>query len=429
MEHHVIEETYPIAFRKSDASKLGTHLKNRHSVVLIGMKRVGISNFLRFFLHHKDIVKSYIRDGKEHLFIPVDLNDLVEREIFPFWRLTFKRILDAVFDTESSEEFKKDIEHLFLDSIQSQDLFLTIDGIRKTVDRIITQGIVPTIFFIRFDRIKDAVTPEFFSNLQGLQDASYHKLSYVFTSFRGLNHLSPDVFSKASLSVFSQNQYIQPAKKEDILIVYKTIKQKYNLQILPQTEKELLRLVDGYIQYLQLALIFMHERKSFVKDEKELFDEFSKDERICLQSEELWESLTAEEQEVLVKIASQKKVSAEDKQTAAYIFDTGMAADRRIFSPLFESYIKPKEGKNNSEQAADFTKKELLLFQFLQANKNEVCEREKIIEYVWPEEEALGVSDWAIDRLVARVRNKLKSQKSEFEIQTVKTRGYKLVSS
>lgn len=429
MEHHVIEETYPVEFRKSDASKLGAHLKNRHSVVLIGMKRVGISNFLRFFLNHKDIVSSYIKDGKEHLFIPVDLNDLVEREIFPFWRLTFKRILDAVFDTDSSEDFKKDIEHLFLDSIQSQDLFLTIDGIRKTIDRIITQGIVPTIFFIRFDRIKDAVTPEFFSNLQGLQDASYHKLSYVFTSFRGLNHLSPDVFSKASLSVFSQNQYIQPAKKEDISVVYKTIKQKYNLQVSLQIEKELLRLVDGYIQYLQLSLIFMHEPHPFLKDDKEFFDLLSKDERICLQSEELWESLSSEEQEVLVKIATQKKVTSQDKQTATYIFDTGMVVDKRIFSPLFESYIKPKEGKNNSEQASDFTKKELLLYQFLQANKNEVCEREKIIEYVWPEEEALGVSDWAIDRLVARVRNKLKSQKSEFEIQTVKTRGYKLVSS
>jgi DNA-binding winged helix-turn-helix (wHTH) protein len=47
---------------------------------------------------------------------------------------------------------------------------------------------------------------------------------------------------------------------------------------------------------------------------------------------------------------------------------------------------------------------------------------------VWPEVEELGVSDWAIDRLVARVRNKLKLQKSGFEIQTIKTRGYKLIS-
>jgi len=48
---------------------------------------------------------------------------------------------------------------------------------------------------------------------------------------------------------------------------------------------------------------------------------------------------------------------------------------------------------------------------------------------VWPEVEGLGVSDWAIDRLVARVRSKLKKQKSKVRIVTVKTRGYKLIKS
>jgi len=37
-----------------------------------------------------------------------------------------------------------------------------------------------------------------------------------------------------------------------------------------------------------------------------------------------------------------------------------------------------------------------------------------------------GVSDWAIDRLVARVRVKLPQQNSPYEIVTVRTRGYKL---
>lgn len=58
---------------------------------------------------------------------------------------------------------------------------------------------------------------------------------------------------------------------------------------------------------------------------------------------------------------------------------------------------------------------------------NEVAERETISESVWPEVGDLGVSDWAVDRLVARVRNKLKLQKSNLEIQTIKTRGYKMV--
>ena len=56
-----------------------------------------------------------------------------------------------------------------------------------------------------------------------------------------------------------------------------------------------------------------------------------------------------------------------------------------------------------------------------------MCEREDFIDAVWPEYAEAGVSDWAIDRLVARVRNKLKTQEIDYEIQTIITRVYKLV--
>src|SRR3989344_6535934 len=215
MENGVVEGNYPISFRKDDCLALGKDLDHRRSVVLIGMKRGGISNFLRFFLNHKDIARTYIGSKETHLFIPVDLNDLVEREVSPFWILTLKRISDVVDKISLKKEAKKKIESLFLDSIQSQDLFLTIDSVRKVLVELVQNGYLPTLFFIRFDRMGDAVTPEFFSNLQGLRDATMHKLSYVFTSYRGLDAISPSVFKKASLSVFSKNLYIKPAKEQD----------------------------------------------------------------------------------------------------------------------------------------------------------------------------------------------------------------------
>src|SRR5690242_9453304 len=96
MDISITEMQYPLEFREKDAKALGTFLMHRQSVQLIGMKRVGISNFLRFFLFHKDIKRQYLPQDGKNLFIPVDLNNLIERELFPFWRLTFKRIVDAV---------------------------------------------------------------------------------------------------------------------------------------------------------------------------------------------------------------------------------------------------------------------------------------------------------------------------------------------
>lgn len=432
MESLVIEQYYPITFRQKDAENLGKHLADRHSVVLIGMKRVGISNFLRFFLYHKSIAETFIKDGEKHLFVPVDLNDLVEREVFPFWTLTFKRVIDSIEKSAINKETKEYAQNLFLNTIQSRDLFLTIDGIRRVLLKIIGAGFIPTIFFVRFDRLKDVVTPEFFNNLQGLKDAAHGKLSYVFTSERDLNTLAPSVFAKASLSVFSNDIYIKPAGREDIEIIFQTFKRKYKLNLSPSVEEKLFELVDGYVQYLHLALIALNENKGLIKSG--LFNSLIHDERIILQSEELWESLTRDEKNALLKILKGEKLMPDNKKKGAYLWDTGFLIKKGsnfvIFSPLFENYLKGIQEKERGDgQIVEFTKKENLLFNLLMQNAQGICEREKIIERVWPEVEALGVSDWAIDRLVARVRNKLKLLKSKYEIQTVKTRGYKLIES
>ncbi|MBI2052048.1 hypothetical protein HYT33_04815, partial [Candidatus Roizmanbacteria bacterium] len=209
MDASIIERGYPIAFREEDAKSLGAKIAHKQSVDLIGMNRVGISNFLRFFLNHQAILPTYISPSEKFLFIPVDLNDLVEREPFPFWALTMKRIVDSVEQSSFSELDKKHIASLFLSSIQTQDLFLLIDSVRQALLEIVASDITPVLFFLRFDRMKDVVTPSFFDNLQGLKDAVHQRLVYIFTGYRSLDVLSPSVFPKASLSVFCQVMYVK----------------------------------------------------------------------------------------------------------------------------------------------------------------------------------------------------------------------------
>ena len=430
MAHRIIEENYPLTFRQNEAKELGKHLKNRHSVVLIGMKKVGISNFLRFFLNNKDISGTYIKDYRKHLFISIELNDLVECEIAPFWTLTLKRIVDAIEKYPIDDKIKEQITGLFLDSIQLQDLFFTIDSVRLALLKITEHGYFPTLFFIRFDRMKDSVTPEFFANLEGISSTN-QQLSFVFTSYQPLKRLMPSAFPKTSWAVFFKNIYIPPAKKEDVEIIFSAYKERFDFSLSKELENYLFELVDGYTQYLQLALIFLHDKKDPVKTKKELFEGLSRDERINFQSEELWESLDKASQEVLLKIVNNQKILPEEKRHAIYLWNTGfikiVGANNYIFSKLFEEYVKlKKEEAGAKDNGNEFSKKENVLFSFLENNINQICEREDIIEAVWPEEEDLGVSDWAIDKLVARVRNKLKLQKNNLEIQTIKTRGYKL---
>ena len=306
MSSLIAEEQYPISFREADAKELGNRLKHRQSVNLIGLKRIGISNFLRFFLYHKDSIRTFVGDNREHLLIPIDLHDLIELEIYPFWTLTLKRIVDAVEKSKLPLETKKKIGSLFLNSIQSQDLFLLIDNVRQALMLIVSEGVLPTIFYIRFDRIAEVFTQSFFDNLKGLRDATNQELTYVFTSFRSLSSILPS--SKTSLSVFVQNIYMQPATEIDMRIIYESYKKRYDFHFTPTIEKELFNLVNGNVQYLQLALVILNEKKNNeIKSKEELVSTLVHDERITLQSEELWESLNKEEKKLIIKLPKNSK--------------------------------------------------------------------------------------------------------------------------
>ena len=431
MGNVITEALYPISFRQKDAAALGSRLKARNNVVLIGMKRVGISNFLRFFLNHNEIAKTYIADGNQHLFISVDLNDMVEREVFPFWILTLKRILDSVENSSLKELTKKNIEKLFLDSMQSKDTFLTIENIKKSLIGITDEGVLPTIFFIRFDRLREIITSDLFGNLLGLREALNQKVSFVFTSFKGLTELASDVFTKSATSLFAQNIYVRPAEGKDAKMIFETYESKHKFSLSDSLRDYLFEIAGGYVQYLFLALISFHELSVKPDSKEKVFDFLAKDERITLQSEELWESLSAVEQGVLLKIEKNQKINPEERKSGSYLWNSGFVIEKdgknKLFSPLFGFYLKERQTSDKITVNIDLSKKENLLFGYLKNNIGNICEREEIIQAVWAEVEEFGVSDWAIDRLVARLRVKLKSQNSKFEILTIKTRGYKMI--
>ena len=429
MANSHIEAGYPLSFRKEEARALGEHLKFRHNVELVGAKRVGISNFLRFFLYNKQVASTYIKDGKKHLFVPVDLNHLFERDLFPFWVLTFKRLVDSVgASTVIDKTVKKEVSVMFLESIQSRDMFLTIETFRKALSRVVDEDILPTFFFLRFDRLGPALNGEFFSNLVGLQDENSHKVCYVFTSVRALDEIAPGVFDRKNHSTFSHPLYVKTANENDSKIIFETLKDKYHVDPADDLEEELMKICGGHVQYLQLSLIVVNQKGKTEKvTVKNALDVLKADERINLQSEEIWESLKKEEQRVLLAVCTDEEVKKKDRNVSTYLWETGILnKEDNVFSPLLSAFLTGLKEKGGIEEKVDLTKKEKQLYDFLLKNKGEICERERIIEAVWPEVSDLGVSDWTIDRLVARVRAKLKTQKSKYEIVTVKTRGFKL---
>ena len=427
-----IESKYPINFRCEDARRLAELIKNHQSVELIGMKRVGISNFLRFFLYHPEIKKKYFGiHYKRYLFIPIDLNDLVECELQPFWLLTFKRVLESIDQTSLPKNISQSINHLFDKAIQLHDLFFTVDALRKTLVELVRHDVYPILFLVRFDRLLDHVTRDFFATIQSLYDTAHGKLAYVFTCYRELSELKPDIFDSNTMSVFSKALYLQPAKTPDTEIICSTFEDRYHIKLDERVKSKLVELSGGHVQYLQLGLAILSEYENKALSPKETEKALKEDERIILQSEELFSTLSQDEKSNLRKISSGEVADIKDLKNE-YIWKTGMIANGNrplhIFSSYLTDYISSQSDLSQEYRDGTYlTNKENALFNLIKSYLGEVCERDMILEQVWSEYESFGVSDWAVDRLIARLRKKLKEMHSPYSIKTIRTRGFMMV--
>lgn len=429
MKRFIREASYPLTFRKQDVEMLGNHLKLRHSVQIIGIKRVGISNFLRFFMYRDDVVKTYVDSKQRHLFVHVNLYDIIENTRMAFWRLTLKRIVDIVNSNKDLEPLRHEANRHLDKVFQMNDLLLTIEAIRSILVEIVLMGINPTIFFVRFDRINDVVNHDFVSNLQGLVGATNGQLAYVFTSYREVELITSEGFQRNSAKKFLQTMHLLPAKEEDMKSIFTTLQTAYDLTVSSDQRKTMLYLAGGHVQYLQDMFIILNENRKQITT-KTTFDQsyFEEDERIQMQSEEIYERLLPEEKELLTRVISDPNAVKKVSSTHNYLQNTGIidcdTMKCTFLSPFFLSYVKRLNIKQQPVDLEQFTKKEHLLYQYLVARLDKVCERDDIIRAVWPEFNEIGISDWAIDRLVSRVRKKIKTIDPSLKINTIKTRGY-----
>lgn len=397
------------------------------------MKRVGINNFLRFFLHHPEVCSTYI-DPEQHTkraFIFIDLNNLVERSPLAFWTLSLKRIADTIQSLQVSSELKQRTQTIFTQAIQLGDTFFVLDAVQEVLRALTKEGFFTTFFLVRFDRLQDIITSEFFANIQAVKDVAL-QVSFVFTSYRPLHELVPDVFTRSSLSVFSQEMYLKPAKDEDMQSILSTFIHRYDLELPQWAQDELLVLSGGHVQYLHLALIYIRDH-GIPQSAEALFKALSTHEEIGFLSEELWSSLTATEQDELYNLINQPK---ETPTPPRYLLETGMACleNKRwqLLNPLFTHFLHNLETttkETNTFNKGELSRKEHLLYSLLEEHLGSLVERETIIQAVWANEAELGVSDWAVDRLIARLRAKLRSRRSKYKIVTVITRGYKLIKA
>ncbi|MBI2465467.1 winged helix-turn-helix transcriptional regulator [Candidatus Shapirobacteria bacterium] len=150
--------------------------------------------------------------------------------------------------------------------------------------------------------------------------------------------------------------------------------------------------------------------------------------------EMLWGCLSETSQTQLMDLMRGKP-----KGFGEYLTKTGLVNNGRVFSPLFEEWlrnklgeclnrIEAKDGKlwlnGNIDLETDLSFQEYQVLDELFKNKSTMVTRNQIAEILWSKDTEEKYSDWAIDQIMSKIRKKIGDVGEKRMIRTVKGQGF-----
>ena len=277
-----------------------------------------------------------------------------------------------------------------------------------------------------------------------LNESDHSQLFELETIIRKHKNFSVIIFSELDITKEKYNKLVnQCSSIFTHIIKYSLYSQEDSYQFIEYNEslwkvkfpekikKEIVEKCGGYLWLIRQAL-------RLLRDEENLSPEQVFGHELMIKKlEVIWQKLTEEEKEVLRKIYG-KNLNEETKNSHEYSY---LKATRFIVEDSIGikilSYIIEKEKKanqlsikedtiyfNNIDISYQLTKSELRIIKLLVQNKNKLITRNEIAQKVWGANWEHEYSDWAIDRLIYRLRLKLKKiGYDESLIKTYKARG------
>jgi DNA-binding response OmpR family regulator len=151
----------------------------------------------------------------------------------------------------------------------------------------------------------------------------------------------------------------------------------------------------------------------------------------------IWQGLSDDWQQQLVELIAGRREQVDES-----LIERGVVQEGEIRSRALHDYVQfrlsqlvkidqvkeqPAEAYQTNADAIGplLTKIEHRLFVCLRGELGSVAQRDRLRDCGWPNDEAEGVSDEALDQAISRLRRKLKKA-GGYELKTVKGRGYLL---
>ncbi len=280
------------------------------------------------------------------------------------------------------------------------------------------------IAFNEFDIVEKYLKVELtLRNLIALRNFARFKVSYIFTALRPFSFKSP---------INQQNVWCLPFVNDDALGAVERNLKRYKVKLNGLTKNKVIQLSGGHAGIIKFIVQAISRNEG--KNTENTLNLLSDNSDICFQLQRIIEPLTELEK---IKL----KTCQKDELLISLGFQTEEKGKINIFSPLLEKYLKngscpikpfcfDKENDKlyfqGKEMSRELTLKESKLLKTLIENEGKIYKRDEIMELVWSDNEV--PSDWTLDKLVSRLREKLNDKKQKY-IKTSKGVGIYLNNS
>lgn len=387
-------------------------VRNRQSGSFVGLPKSAKSGYLQFLLQEGNIIKKIIPKWKtkSHILYFEPIPIITDNPYHWLFQLSIKlEILDKRYQHKDTED-----PTIIFTNIQKYLIELYKNSEHLTI-------ILSNPSVLSNLPIEAAQMLESFWNIRRQPPKNACSLIFLIHSQTpSSNNLSK--FYRKLLHPLTENiLYFPTLDKSETLFTIKRLSNYYKVELTSENQKQILTGSGGiYPVILQTIKLLQRLPEETYKSSLKYFKD---NVEILKTFDEIYNSFDLNERSNLNKDSI--------KKTSCLVKLGIVNKDLKIISPWFREFVQENKF-NNIPDKSNIDKilsgKEFIVYQLLNKNKNEVVTRDQIADVMWEEETAEKYSNWAIDKIISRIRKSFRNNNINLKITTIRGKGYMLIS-
>jgi len=441
------ESELPLNFRAEAVTTILRYVAAGDSCSVVGIGSVGKSNLLRS-LQEKEVRRAKLGQAwNTYLFVYIDVNKSLKRSLWGLLELMLHQLMIEVTNQGADEVTLQTIDDLHGRATEPKTRYLALRYLDRAVSMVCNQLGWRLVFLIdEFDELCRAMPRRGFAALRALRDDHKYWLIYVVATRLELRRLREEISDIEAFEelVSPHTIWLGPYSEDDARFMLHRLEARHDVRLEEETTNHLLSATGGHPGLLRAGFRVMIEHpgnlQGMLASSSQVQDECRR----------IWLSLAPKEQKAVVSLAGDMEVQPQLTGIMEQLRHKGLlggpwvSADR-IFSPLFAEYIRqrhPVVGARvhidrqrrivwvDGRKIAGLAPLEYKLIEYLEGKRGQVCSRDELAQYLYPEDmslEGAGVTDTRIDSVVKRLRRRIEpNPRKPRYIVTVRGHGLRL---